>query len=631
MDAAAPTVGGGLDGGAHDEVAFDLPVDPSHIEALRRARRRRRVAEVHWVDALYKVYVAGLVGVIAVGLLAGAVGDRALTGPQVGDVTRHGPAVIGLAAALAVAVGLRSGSRGGPLAVEPGDVRHILLAPVDRARALRRPALRQVRAGLFVAVLVGAAVGRLAARRLPEPIPEWIAAGALAALTVAALSLGAALTASGRRLARPVATAIAGFLVAWSVLDVAGVRIGGATVPASPGRAVGWLALAPLDLHGAALAALVAAAGLVALGLAGVGGLSIEAAERRTALVGQLRFAATLQDVRTVLVLRRQLAADQPRDRPWITVSGPTRWPGWRRGLNGMLRFPATRVLRLVLLAAVAGAALRGTWSGTAPLVAVAGLALWIAGLDVVEPLAQEVDHPSRRTLYRDAEGTLLVRLMGPSFVLAGLLGLIAGAVAVAPGPGHVPVLPGLVAGLATAITGAAGAIANVVSGAPSGNDELTLIAPEVAGTKMVLRTAWPPLLAISGAVPLLVVRAAQEAGRPALPGAAVVWGLVAALAALVVAWVHQRQALHQWWADAMEAGANQRRSTTDDADDDVEAADVEANDADEADDDLDDADADGADGDAGEHDVDERATGPADGELGRRVPARPPRKRARR
>ena len=35
--------------------------------------------------------------------------------------------------------------------------------------------------------------------------------------------------------------------------------------------------------------------------------MSPEAAERRSSLVGQIRFAATLQDVRTVIVLRRQL------------------------------------------------------------------------------------------------------------------------------------------------------------------------------------------------------------------------------------------------------------------------------------------------------------------------------------
>jgi hypothetical protein len=576
-----------------DAPVDDLPVDPAHLEALRRVRRRRRVAQVHWVDALYRVYVAALLGTISVALVAGSIGDTPLTTAQVDDVTGHGPAVVGLLAAIAVAVGLRSGSRGGPLAVEPGDVRHILLAPVDRGRALRRPALRQVRSGLFVALLAGAAIGRFADQRFPEAAPAWIAAGALAAATLVALSLGAALVTSGHRVPRPLATAFGATLIAWSALDVAGVEIAGAAVPASPGRAVGWLALAPLGLHVAAAGAVLVAAALLAVGLVGVGGLSIEAAERRTALVGQIRFAATLQDIRTVLVLRRQLAADQPRDRPLVRLGRrPSRRPGWRRGWHGLLRFPVTRVVRLVLLAVAAGGALRGVWGGTAPLVAVAGLGFWVAGLDVVEPLAQEVDHPSRRSLYRDAEGDLYLRLMAPSVVLAIILGLVAGAVAIAPGSGQVPVAAGLVAGVATALTGAAGAIFSVVSGAPSQNDQLTLIAPEVAGTKMILRTAWPPILAVLGAVPLLVVAADVDAGRPAFGVAAPAWGAVGFVVLLVVGWVHQREAIRQWWVDAMEASAASR-STTDD--DEADGGDGAAENDDDADDGADDRAEDGS------------------------------------
>ncbi len=571
-DAAAAPIGDDVE----DDDGHDLPVDPGHLVALRRARRRRRVAEVHWVDALYRVYMAGLLGVVAVVVIAGTVGDEPLTSGQVTDVTTHGPAVIGLVAALAVAVGLRSGSRGGPLAVEPGDVRHILLAPVDRARALRGPALRQVRSGLFIAVLLGAAAGRFADHRLPEPVAAWIAAGALAAATLVALSLGAALVASGRRLPRLATTAVAVVLVGWSALDVARVEVGGMPIPASPGRAVGWLALAPLDLHIAALAALVLAVVLVVAGLVGIGGLSVEAAERRTALVGQIRFAATLQDVRTVLVLRRQLAADRPRTRPWIGVGrGPARFPAWRRGWNGVLRFPAVRLGRLLLLAVAAGAALRGAWSGTAPLVVLAGLALWVGALDMVEPVAEEVDLPGRREGYPVPEGSLYVRLLSVPLVVATGLGLIAGLVAVAPGGGRVPALAGLVAGVVTALAACAGALGTVVSGAPSGGDELGLIAPEVAGMRLVLRAAWPVVLAILGALPLLVVEADLHAGRPAAGTASILWAVVAGLGLLAIGWVHQRQAIQEWWRQAMEAAgqgpAAARSEGADDDDDDDE------------------------------------------------------------
>jgi len=562
VDAVAPST--------EDGTVDAYPVDPGLLDDLRRARRRRRVAEIHWVDALYRVYMAGLVGLVAVALIAGTVGDTPLTAGQVGDVTAHGPAVIGLVAALAVAVGLRSGSRGGPLAVEPGDVRHILLAPVDRGRALRGPALRQVRSALFVALLVGAAVGRFADRRLPEPVGAWILAGAVAGVTLVALSLGAALVTSGRRLPRAAASGVAAVLLAWSALDVARVAVGGAPVPASPGRAVGWLALAPLDLHVASLGAVAVAVVLVVAGLAGVGGLSVEAAERRTALVGQIRFAATLQDVRTVLVLRRQLAADRPRARPWLRVGrGPARFPAWRRGWNGVLRFPAVRVGRLVLLAVAAGAAFRGAWSGTAPLVALAGVALWVGALDVVEPVAEEVDHPSRRQSYPVEEGALYVRLLAVPLVVSILLGLLAGAVAALPGGGRVPLLVGLAAGVATALSACAGALGNVVAGAPSGGDELGLIAPEVAGLRMVLRAVWPVVLAVLGALPLLVVEADLDAGRPAAGMASALWLAVAGLAALVVAWVHQREAIAEWWRQAMDAAGQGGAGTRGDDDGD--------------------------------------------------------------
>ena len=543
-----------------------LPVDPARLDDLRRARRHRRVAEIHWVDALYRVYVAAIVGLVVVIAVAGSVGDTPLDPAQVVDARRHGPAVIGLLASLAVAIGLRSGSRGGPLAVEAADVRHVLLAPVDRGRALRSPAWRQLRSSLFVAVLLGATIGRFADRRFPDQNPlEWILAGAAATAVVVGLSLGTALVASGRRLPRWAATLIGLVLLAWSAVDVAGLEI-----PASPGRAVGWIALAPLDLHPVSVVPVALAAVLLAVGMAGVGGVSVEAAEQRTALVGQIRFAATLQDVRTVLVLRRQLAADRPRDRPWVRL-GRVRLlkPISLRAWHGILRFPASRLVRLLLLAGAAGAALRGTWSGTAPLVVVAGLAGWLVGLDLVEPLAQEVDHPSRRELYRHPEGAIYVSLLLPSFVVAGLLGLVAGGVAVLPGAGQVPVGPGLVSGVSVALAGIAGAVCNVVSGQPSHKSDLALMAPEVAGMGMVLKSALPLLVAVAGALPLLVVEANDNAGRDLLQGATTAWAVVLAVVGLVLAWVHQREEISRWWQEAQEAQRSSSSSGDDDDDDD--------------------------------------------------------------
>ena len=75
-----------------------------------------------------------------------------------------------------------------------------------------------------------------------------------------------------------------------------------------------------------------------------------------------------------------------------------------------MLRWPVPRLVRLLALAGIAGMSLRGVWNGTTPLLVPAGLALWVAALDAIEPLAQETDHPGLRDGYPLAEGELMVR-----------------------------------------------------------------------------------------------------------------------------------------------------------------------------------------------------------------------------
>lgn len=518
------------------------------IGDLRRARRRQRVAALHWVDALYQVYVTALVAVVAVVFLSGFVGDGKVAGASLERVRDHGPAVLGLVAAVAVFVGLRSGSRGGPLALEQPDVRHVLLAPVDRGVALRGPALRQLRFLMAVGGAVGAASGQLALRRLPGNPAEWLAVGAVFGATVVALSFGSALTASGLGLPRWAATGGGLALVVWAVGDVAG------RLPASPTAALGQLGVWPLRTEAIGLVGPVLALALVGLGLARVAGTSLEAAERRTALVGQLRFAVTLQDLRTVLVLRRQLAQERPRSRPWIRGSTrPARWPIVRRGVRSVARWPATRVVRVTGLAVAAGFALRGVWAGTTPLVVAAGLALWVAALDAVEPLGQEVDHPGRTDGFPLERGRLHVGHLPVTYVVSALAGAVAALVALLPVGASVPAAPALVGGLAVGLLAGCGAVVSTIQGAPSSVDLLSMTTPEIAGARTVVRTAWPPGLAVAGTVPLLLARAAHERGDAvAVPLAMGAVPLVA-VAALVAGWVRFHDPIHEWIRKAME------------------------------------------------------------------------------
>ncbi|HEV3227006.1 MAG TPA: hypothetical protein VGZ52_09230, partial [Acidimicrobiales bacterium] len=515
-------------------------------------------ADVHWIDALYQAYLTALLGGAAVLIGAGFVGDGFLTPSQLARLTSNGPDWLGVVAAVVVAVGLRSGSRGGPIALEQAEVRHVLLAPVDRTTAMRGPAVRQLRFLLFVAAVAGAVAGILAAHRLPEEDITWAACGALFALTLIALGYGAALLASGLRIPSWITSLVGFALIAWAVADGANAFEG------SPATAVGHIALWPLDFNVLGLIAIVVAIAALLVGLSLVGNVSVEAAERRSTLVGQLRFAATLQDVRTVIVLRRQLAMELPRLRPWLRTrsAGTRRFPVWGRGLQGLLRWPAARVARLVLLGAVAGVSARAAWAGTSPLIAVSGIALYLAALDAVEPLAQEVDHPTRRNSVPIAPGAVELRHVPVAVVAMVLVAVVGAVAAVLAGPSVAALEIAAACALPAALGAVCGALVSVLAGAPSQGgtgDTWSLMPPEVAGMRIVYRSAWPPAMAVIGIVPVLAARTAARHGVSAPPVALAAGGGVLVLFILVCGWVRQRDQIHAWWRRQMDAAIPRR------------------------------------------------------------------------
>src|SRR3954452_1394740 len=211
------------------------------LHDLRTARRRHYLRQLDWVDALYKAYLTAIAAGAATILLSGALGDDRASASAVETIATRGPAVLGLAVALLVAAGVRSGARGGPLALQPPDVHQILLAPIDRRLALRGPALAQLRTRLFFGAVAGAVVGNLAFRRLPGKPGAWVACGVAFFAFAAAAGIGAALLASGRRLAPRAALAAGALVVAWSAADWA------FHVTSSPLTMLGRLGLAPVE------------------------------------------------------------------------------------------------------------------------------------------------------------------------------------------------------------------------------------------------------------------------------------------------------------------------------------------------------------------------------------------------
>lgn len=526
-------------------------VDPAQSIAaladLRAARRRNRVAKIHWVDALYQVYLTAIFGGGAVIFVSGLVSGPELDQAGIDQVLHEGPAWLGVVVAAALALGLRSGARGGPIALEAPDVRHVLLSPVPRQAALRGPAVRQFRFALFVAVVVGAIAGQLAVRRLGGSWVAWVACGALFAAATVALGMGAAFVASGRRLPSWVATLLGGALLAWSVADAVD------ALPSSPTAYLGELAFWPLEFEPLAVIPVVVALVLLLVGLAGIGGVSIEAAERRTRLVGQLKFAATLQDLRTVIVLRRQLAQELPRVRPWVRERHHGRFPIWHRGVRGVMRWPAARIGRFVLVSAVAGLALRGVWEGTIALAVVAGLAMFIAGLDAIEPLAQETDHPGRRDALPLPVGYVMVRHLPIAEVGMVKAGVVAAAVAVLVDPSVAAVKLAAICVVPVGLAGGAGATISVLMGAPEPSDNWQLLPPEVQGSRTLFRTVWPPLVATLGTLPVVFARVASENGSNPYEAATTSGFFVLILCGLVAGWVHQREVIKAWWRSVQE------------------------------------------------------------------------------
>jgi len=526
----------------------------SNVTALRTARRRRELGGRDWGELAYRVYTTSLGALVAVVFLSGLVGDDRLDPEQAASLVDRLPTWIAVLGAVVVALGVRSGRRGGPVALELPDVFHLLLAPVSRGGVLRRPVASLVIYRVGGAAIVGGLAGSLVDQRLDGPAAPWVFSGGVAGATLAALVLGAALVAGSRRIPGLLLTAVAWLLVAWSV---AAALVDG--IPTSPFAAVGDLLVWPEQSAPLALLAIPAAVALVVLGALGIGGLSIELAVRRTALVGQLRFAVTQQDVRAVVLLRRQLASEHHRRRSWIPrlpQGLADRAPVLARDLASTGRWPLRRVVRVLVAGLIAAFAARGVWSGTTPLIVVAGLATYLVGLDALEPLAQEIDHPTLPESMPEWRGKLAVQhLLGPTIIVF-IVGLLAGTVAVGVGPsseGWEVLAAVLVPVVLTAVTGAA---ITVIGDQPTAAPDVGLAQPEVAGPRLLMRLAWPPLVAVIGFVPLLVARSAAADQVPLLGPTLAVSAPVVALALAIAGWARFRDDIHRAIAESTGASS---------------------------------------------------------------------------
>lgn len=505
------------------------------LAALRRLRRRRRIEHVDTWQALYRAYVAVILAGVALLLLTGAGGVVRVHQAELGAVRRHGPAVVGLAYALVVGLALRSGTRGGPLVLEAADTHHVLAAPVSRRLALRSTAVRALWRGAVWGAVAGASGGVVASRAIGGSEPRWMLWAALSAALAGVTVVGLGLTAAGMRLGKAPAAVATAFVVAWSGFDALAGQV------TSPLTLLGGVGLEPLGTPPGDLAAAALAPAAAFGGLALLGGISVEAARRRATLVGLLRFSATTRDFRAVALLRRQLAGERLRRRPWLRLP-PTRsgrgWPVLRRDLHGLLRWPAVRMARLLALGIAAGALGAAAWAEAVPLVAVAGALAWVAALDASEGLGQEVDHPDRLASVPRPAGWVLLRHI--RFAAATLVPPALAGVGTAVVLGGTGVLPLALTTAAASVACSAAAAAVTVLREPADAGDLPL-ASEIGATVLLVRELLPVGIATAGFAPVAMGRLALLGGRPPLPAALNAAFFVMLAPVAVLGWVHSK------------------------------------------------------------------------------------------
>ena len=456
----------------------------------RDARRGRRhyIREGDWVDSLYKTYVTVIAALVALFYLGAAFGSADASAATVRDVEAHAPAVLGLVVAVFAALGLRSGARGGPLAVAAPDVTYLLLAPVPRSVALRATAWRQLRGVLLLPTIAGGVAANIVANHFGGEQVFWIVAGAAFGVLAALLTWGAALVASGRRWSSRRAQLVGAALVVWAGIDVA------LATGTSPMTQIGRVAARSAVVVVVRSHRDRAARGARRLGPGG----HRRGVGRAAPATCAARPGASLRGHAPRLAVGHRAAPRARTGAPTVATVVAGRWwaargPSRRRDWQGYARWPLVRVVRVVVLASVAGAALIGVWRVNDAFVVVAGLALFFAGVDTVEGLAQEHDHPNRAELIPVAWGRLVLdHIVAPAcaLTLVGIVGIVVFFAAV---ESTDALLVGVIVLVPAALATVVGAATSVVAGAPSPTLYVDFPFPEFGALWLIVRQLLPP------------------------------------------------------------------------------------------------------------------------------------------
>jgi hypothetical protein len=214
-------------------------------------------------------------------------------------------------------------------------------------------------------------------------------------------------------------------------------------------------------------------------------------------------------------------------------------------------RWPVLRFVRIAAYGAAAGLALAAVWDGTTALIVPAGLALWLAGLDAVEPLAQDFDHPSLVDGLPKEAAVLRLHQMAVPTVVMIVVGLVGCAAALVFGHSRLVVEAGLPTVVPAALAAACAGAVSVVK-PTSGPGVTETLQPELAGVKQFASAARSPVLAMLGGVPLLIARHVHDVDTPVWQATLAACAIPLAGALFALAYLRLRERARAWWERQM-------------------------------------------------------------------------------
>ena len=192
----------------------------------------------------------------------------------------------------------------------------------------------------------------------------------------------------------------------------------------------------------------------------------------------------------------------------------------------------------MVALGVLAVVLAHALWRGVNVAFTIAGVILWIAALEAVEGISQEVDHPDRLSSAPEGKATLVTRhLAGAALGLAPFALAAAGA-SVALAPDRMMVVAAVC--LALPITAACGAAVSIVKGPPPPPTAEEIMFPEAAGARMVVNALTGPVICALALAPVALAWPGSSLAQPeGLRLLALNASIGAVVFAATVCWLH--------------------------------------------------------------------------------------------